>query len=173
MNLTKNELINQLVDQYGSFLSYLNDLTLSAYEQTNNSWSPGQQAKHLLKSIRPINRALTLPVFLLKLMGKSTSIRSYEELITAYQRKLNQGEKSSWTYLPGKAPFHKKERITERIIHSVQGIIRKIDSLSEKDLDRISLPHPLLGKISLREMLYFSIYNVQHHLKLVKEINGQ
>jgi hypothetical protein len=30
------------------------------------------------------------------------------------------------------------------------------------------LPHPLLGKLTLREMIYFTIYHVQHHHKLVQ-----
>ena len=39
----------------------------------------------------------------------------------------------------------------------------RIDSFSEKDLDNYILPHPLLGKLTIREMLFFTIYHVQHH----------
>jgi hypothetical protein len=30
------------------------------------------------------------------------------------------------------------------------------------------LPHPLLGKITIREMLYFTAYHVQHHENIIK-----
>jgi len=47
----------------------------------------------------------------------------------------------------------------------VQALARRIDRFSETQLDQLILPHPLLGKLTLREMLYFTIYHVQHHQK--------
>ena len=38
----------------------------------------------------------------------------------------------------------------------------------KKQLDHYLLPHPLLGKITLREMLFFSAYHIQHHTKFWK-----
>jgi len=32
----------------------------------------------------------------------------------------------------------------------------------------VLLPHPLLGKVTVREMLYFTIHHVQHHHALVE-----
>jgi uncharacterized damage-inducible protein DinB len=46
---------------------------------------------------------------------------------------------------------------------------RKIDKISEEDLDKHILPHPLIGKTTIREILYFTIYHVQHHQKAIKE----
>ena len=43
-----------------------------------------------------------------------------------------------------------------------------LEKYSESDLDLIILPHPLLGKITLREMMYFTIYHVQHHQKIAE-----
>ncbi|HSE37429.1 MAG TPA: DinB family protein [Blastocatellia bacterium] len=34
---------------------------------------------------------------------------------------------------------------------------------SESDLDVYRLPHPLLGKLTLREMLFFTLYHFAHH----------
>ena len=36
------------------------------------------------------------------------------------------------------------------------------------DLDAVLLPHPLLGKLTVREMLFFTVYHVQHHRALVE-----
>jgi hypothetical protein len=35
---------------------------------------------------------------------------------------------------------------------------------SEDDLDNHRLPHPLLGKLTVREMLFFTLYHIQHHM---------
>jgi hypothetical protein len=37
----------------------------------------------------------------------------------------------------------------------------------EADLDRYLLPHPLLGKLTLREMLHFTLYHNYHHVQSV------
>ena len=42
-----------------------------------------------------------------------------------------------------------------------------IGSWREQDLDRYVLPHPLLGKLTLREMLFFTLYHNYHHVRNV------
>jgi hypothetical protein len=46
-------------------------------------------------------------------------------------------------------------------------LIRKVLSYREGKLDHYILPHPLLGKLTLREMLFFTIYHNEHHLNLL------
>lgn len=49
----------------------------------------------------------------------------------------------------------------------------RVDSWTEQDLDTVLLPHPLLGKLTVREMLYFTIYHAQHHQMLVdRDLSG-
>jgi hypothetical protein len=38
----------------------------------------------------------------------------------------------------------------------------------ENDLDKYRLPHPLLGKLTLREMLFFTLYHNRHHMNNVQ-----
>jgi hypothetical protein len=40
---------------------------------------------------------------------------------------------------------------------------------ADSQLDQYIVPHPLLGKITLRELCYFTIYHTYHHLAIVKE----
>jgi hypothetical protein len=35
-------------------------------------------------------------------------------------------------------------------------------------LERIRLPHPLLGRLTTREMLFFTLYHNQHHVEVAK-----
>ena len=50
----------------------------------------------------------------------------------------------------------------------IDKLISEIDVFTENELDTLSIPHPLLGSISLREMLYNAIYHVEHHQKIIK-----
>jgi uncharacterized damage-inducible protein DinB len=39
---------------------------------------------------------------------------------------------------------------------------------SERDLDRLRLPHPLLGLITARELVFFTIHHGPHHIAAAK-----
>jgi hypothetical protein len=46
-------------------------------------------------------------------------------------------------------------------------LLRRVRRWSETSLDAVLLPHPLLGKLTAREMLQFTVYHTAHHLNLV------
>ncbi len=47
--------------------------------------------------------------------------------------------------------------------------ITKLNNWDEQNIDKYLLPHPLLGKITMREMLYFTDLHIQHHNKLIDQ----
>jgi hypothetical protein len=62
-----------------------------------------------------------------------------------------------------------RERILEgwRVASSgLPSVVRRWDDAA---LDRHRLPHPLLGRLTAREMLFFTLYHNAHHLNLVAE----
>ena len=64
--------------------------------------------------------------------------------------------------------FYNMRRFHNNIKRSLYDKYTKnIDKLDEEDLDNYILPHPLIGKTTIREMLYFTIYHVQHHHKAI------
>jgi hypothetical protein len=42
---------------------------------------------------------------------------------------------------------------------------------TEKDLDNYLAKHPLLGRITLRELCYFTIFHTEHHLLAINKIS--
>lgn len=44
----------------------------------------------------------------------------------------------------------------------------RIEKWSETALDRYRLPHPLLGKLTVREMLFFTVLHIAHHASKVE-----
>jgi hypothetical protein len=39
-----------------------------------------------------------------------------------------------------------------------------LNNWKDADMDRYSLPHPLLGTITVREILFFTIYHSMRHM---------
>ncbi|MFM7859446.1 MAG: DinB family protein [Flammeovirgaceae bacterium] len=128
-------------------------------------WNAAELLDHIVKSVKPVHFAFALPLFLLQLMFGRTNrpSRSYEELVAKYQLKLQAGGKAPKRFCPGaNIAITKQAHILQKIIAQ---LCARIDTLTENQLDLYILPHPLLGKITLREMLYFTIYHVEHHHK--------
>ena len=62
-----------------------------------------------------------------------------------------------------------KEELLKRFLEAKDLLVKNLDRWPKGSLDKYQLPHPLLGKITVREMLYFTIYHTQHHRKILEE----
>ncbi|NOS56978.1 MAG: DinB family protein [Cyclobacteriaceae bacterium] len=129
-------------------------------------WNAVQLLDHIVRSVSPVSLALSLPAFLLRLIFGTANrkSRSYEELVARYHSKLKAGGRASGRFVPP-PKTDSVEKLSTNLSKVVQALTRRIDRFSETQLDQLILPHPLLGKLTLREMLYFTIYHVQHHQK--------
>jgi len=166
--MTRSEIQGLLLDQYDAFITRLQHMhEVQAHMSAPGKWSPAQQGEHLVKSVRPVAMALGLPRFILPLLfGKANRpSRSYDELVAKYKGKLADGGRASSPYIPGVAT---RVRTTcRRLDKTVRRLNRRVERFSELQLDTLVLPHPLMGKLTLREMLYFTAYHAQHHRESV------
>ncbi|TDY11265.1 DinB family protein [Meridianimaribacter flavus] len=136
-------------------------------------WTSGQQALHLLQSIKPLNDALSLPKFIIKYrFGKANrTVRDYTTVVNRYQERLQ--ESKGIVYGPSKnmkVPLLKdKNYILNRLQVENKKLQYKTRKLSDKHLDTLILPHPLMGKMPLREIIMWTAYHVEHHTKQLQE----
>ena len=168
----KNEIVEALDKNVKAFNQFILSLNKEQFENTNDGkWSAGQNLDHLILAIKPLQPAFSLPGFILKtLFGKANRpSKSYEALVEKYKSKLASGGKASGRFIPKIILFAEKEILVKKYNRQKEKLIHKIKKQSEDKLDNYILPHPLLGKITLREMLFFTIYHNEHHLQIVTQ----
>jgi hypothetical protein len=173
--MDKTQLQAQLILHHRSFIDTVDGLNVEHFERSpNGKWSGGQQLSHICKSTKPLVLATALPVFVLQIaFGKANRpSKSYEALVEKYTAKLADGGKASAPFVPDFVPFSSKAGLIHKLNIIIEKIQKNTDRFSERDLDFCILPHPLLGKITLREMLYFTIHHVQHHHQQVTKHLG-
>jgi len=51
-------------------------------------------------------------------------------------------------------------------------LLAALRNWQDENLDEYLLPHPLLGKLTIREMLFFTLYHDQHHVNNVRQLLG-
>jgi hypothetical protein len=164
--------IQQLLSQNAAaFVDFVAQQPEAKFLETpNGKWSVGQNLEHLIKSLAPVNQALLLPGFILRLLfGKpNRTPRSYSELVDRYKQKLAAGGRATGRFVPATIAWPEKEKKIVAFKNETETMIRRLNSWHEDQLDQYLLPHPLLGKLTLREMLFFSGYHIEHHLKLMQ-----
>jgi hypothetical protein len=168
------EIIDALAQQQTANEEYWTAFdTATFFQPIGTSWSPAEAVRHLTKSTRPVVLALNAPKLLLRIrFGKSKRPSvSYEELRTRYRGLLDAGGKAG-CFAPSSQTESDLVAWRERILATYAGVNedlrRAIGRWSEKKLDDLQLPHPLLGKLTVREMLLFTLYHQRHHIDVVR-----
>ena len=169
----KQQLHDLLYTNHTAFIQLMQGMNESNFvKKVADKWTPAQQAKHIHQSVHPVNLAFRLPNFLLNLVfGKANRpSKTYQQLIDKYKSKLAAGGKAPARFIPKAIPYLEKEKLIKQLQKDIAILCRLTLQKNETDLDTYILPHPLLGKITLREMLYFTCYHVTHHQQLVQQI---
>ncbi|MGI9138519.1 MAG: DinB family protein [Sediminibacterium sp.] len=167
------KLLNETNDQFNS---YIKTLDKNQFESNpSNKWSAGQDLQHLVKVLKIVNIGFIVPKFILSILfGKNNNeIRSFETLRDTYSKALSHGAKSPAIYVPKPILFQGKENLLLSHVKLNASLIKKINNTSEFDLDKYRLPHPILGKVTLKELAIFSCFHTQHHLELLHKKIGQ
>jgi DinB superfamily len=170
--MTKEEIIPAAENIFVQFSQTCGNIEeIIFFEKPGNKWSVAENMQHLILSVNTTTLAYSLPRFLVKWIGgrPNRASRTYDELLARYNKKIEEGGTASSRYVP-KSIEIKYSR--EKILHNWKKTTSKfITSLTnnrtEKDLDAYLVKHPLLGRITLRELCYFTIFHTSHHLESI------
>jgi hypothetical protein len=136
-----------------------------------NGWSAADNVRHLTKVMRAVGTGLRTPRWLLRLrFGGGSASRGYAEMKAVYLARLARGASAGrFTPAPAQeASDLERARIMSFHAAAVSALIDAIGRWPDTALDARKLPHPLLGAITVREMLFFTLYHNRHHLDGVR-----
>ncbi len=144
------------------------------FDKPTTKWSIAENVQHLIVSTNTSTLAFSLPRFLVRFIGgkPNRSSKTYEELVTKYKNKLAAGGTASGRFIPKpiKISFG-KEKLLNNWKNATQKYITALqNNRTENDLDNYLVKHPLLGRITLRELCYFTIYHTEHHLNIISSV---
>jgi hypothetical protein len=166
-------LLNESVEQFNAIIDTLNEQEFEV--NINQRWSAGQDLVHLVKLLKIVNIAFLIPKPILYLLyGKNKrESKSLEALRTLYKNALVGGAKSPSLYIPKPVQYKDKQFLMNKHCKLNDLFAQKINNLSDKALDSYRLPHPIVGKISLRELAIFTSFHTVHHIELLKSKLGK
>ncbi len=158
---------------------YFKSLSLDEFFiRSDNKWSAYDTLRHLTKSARAVTWAMRMPHFLLGLMfgASDKPSRQYLQIKEAYLSHLQMGAQAGRfapEYKEIPATQAEAEVIRRKTIRrwrrTSRSMVRSLRGWTDHRLDKYLLPHPILGKLSVREMLLFTLYHNLHHANTIKK----
>ncbi len=168
--MDKDQIKEALISHHHTFTKYVDELTESDFLATpNNKWSAGQQMAHIYMSVHPVAQLVANKAVRKEKFGTlDRPSRSYEGLVKDYLDVLANGAKAGPRFSPEVIPFAEKQQLIAGITTDINFLSTLLNDYSESELEQLVIPHPVMGPFTLREMLMFTIYHVQHHLKAIQ-----
>ena len=85
-----------------------------------------------------------------------------------YKAEIAKGAQASGRFLPdqqspAEGAKEKKTELLERWSKASTDLVLVAEKWNDSELDEYLLPHPLIGKLTIREMLFFTIYHNLRH----------
>ena len=168
---TKAQLINILEVSNQRVIDWFTSISVEKFFIRHGEvWSASDNVDHLIKAHKPIAKALRLPKITLRAMfGKpDRPSLSYEELCQAYRNEIASGAQASGRYLPNQenpdlGAERKKKELLDQFSKASTDLVSIAEKWEEKELDDYFVPHPILGKLTIREMLFFTVYHNLRH----------
>lgn len=138
-------------------------------------WSPAQNIQHMGRSTAPVIIALRVPRVVPRLLfGKPRSpSRSFIQIRDTYRAALDAGAQAG-RFGPRRSrtprnAVAKQEALILKWRRLVSNLGGALSGCPDATLDHYRLPHPLIGKLTFREMLFFTLYHLGHHVEIVAE----
>jgi len=169
--ITKIELIKVLKESNQCVTTWFTEIPATDFFTRHGEvWSASDNVDHLIKAHKPVAKALKLPKITLRAMfGKpDKASMMYEELCQIYRDEIARGAQASGRYLPNQEnpdsnAETKKRELLEQFSKASTELVSAVEKWDDKELDDYLLPHPILGKLTIREMLFFTIYHNLRH----------
>jgi hypothetical protein len=167
---TRTEIVSALDALAADGLDFWIDIDPDRFAaRFGEAWSPAENIVHLVKATSPVAKAMSLPEPTLVTMfgaGRGESV-SYRELRDRYLELLVGGVDAG-KYAPDELQIPDdrvawQQGLVASCRDAVRDLARVAERWEESDLDRYQILHPLLGQLTVREMLLFTLYHHTHH----------
>jgi hypothetical protein len=122
---------------------------------------------------------MRVPKLVLRLIfrGPRGVSRRYDAIVSAYHQALRNGGQAGRFAPPKQAipgdPAAYRRAVLARHHAAIDALAVRTLQWTRQQVDSILMPHPLLGNLTVREMLLFTLYHNLHHVHVVARRRGE
>jgi DinB superfamily len=169
--MTQAELVQALEARQNELQTYFSSIPEDVFLADNDpKWNPAQHLIHLTKSGSRIAQGLQASDQLPN--HETQTPRDYETIRDTYLATLKLAPAELLAKIGASIQVEtgsSQAQIIEKYLLAGKQLREAAQTWSETELDAKAMPHPVLGTISVREMLEFAVYHDLHHLNGVRK----
>lgn len=172
--MNSEEIINILEDKHKELFTWFENQSEEKWmEGPEGRWTSGQHVQHLVDSLKMLNKALSVPKFIIKKkFGVSNRpSRNYDEVAKRYEERLAENLDRARNFNQNlKCPSLKQRKSLLDVLQIQNKKLQyKTNKLKDKHFDTLLLPHPLMGKMTFREIIMWTAHHTDHHCQILKK----
>lgn len=173
--MNKDVIADLLEEKHQQLFNWLEKQPLENWKKgPKNKWTTSQHILHLVNSLQLLNNALSYPKFLLKYKFGTCNraTRDYNTVVKNYQQKLleNKDRARVFNQKLKKPTLEERKRLLTNFQIQQKKLQYKTKKISNKNLDTLLIPNPLMGKMTIREIIMWTAYHTEHHTETLKKI---
>lgn len=155
------EALTQAFKEVEALFTQVNDAKINF--KPTEKWSFGEEMVHLIMSTNGTALVLASPDE--RLLPSDHASRSYTEIVDEYKAKLALNPTIGQAIADKGGKEYKGEELKTSFAKAAQHVLLALPHWDEAKADQWMVwKHPLLGKMTAREMVYFTVYHTRHHL---------
>ena len=170
----KEQLIQELKTSFKDAIDWINAQTEENFNKdlVPGKWTMAGHLYHLIKSTKAVNKGLILPKEgLAAMFGKNNrQERTYQGMVDKYEAALRTNTvKAPSEYVAETGRTFERAALIGRFEGELQTFVQALDRWEEDEMSVYVMPHPAIGKCTIREYVYFTTLHTYHHLAILKE----
>ncbi len=166
----KPELIAALETQKLEIPAYLSNIpNAQFFDGSSERWSVGYHVQHITSAVNRVAGGLMNPDALPK-REPATPSRDFTTMHQTYLETLRNTPSETLRQLGSRVTLEEfensdeyKTKLISSFVNAIENFNTALEHFDEANLENLGMPHPVMGLLSSREMVFFIVFHNTHH----------
>ena len=149
------------------------------FDGSSEKWSVGHHVQHVTSAINRVGQGL-LNADALPKREPATASRDFKTMHQTYLETLRNTPSETLRQLGSRVTLEKFENSDAHKTQMILSFTRAIENFNtalehfdEANLESLGMPHPIMGLLSSREMVFFIVFHNTHHQNGIQKLLEQ
>ncbi len=174
---TKSEIIAALEIQKLEIPAFLENIPSEQFfDGSSERWSVGYHVQHITSAVNRVAGGL-LNAGVLPKREPATASRDFATMREFYLETLKNTPSETLRQLGSRVTLEEhtdleayKTQLISNFENAITNFNNALEHFDETNLENLGMPHPVMGLLSSREMVFFIVYHNTHHQNGIKNL---
>ncbi len=177
---TKPELIAALETQKLEIPAFLESIpTQQFFDGSSERWSTAYHVQHVTSAVNRVAGGL-LNADALPKREPATASRDFATMREFYSETLKITPSETLRQLGSRVTLEERQdldayktQLISSFTNAIENFNTALEGFDEANLEQLGMPHPVMGLLSSREMVFFIVYHNTHHQNGIQKLLEQ